>query len=84
MNKTAEEEEADHVESVILRQVCDLEMAASAVEESSLVRLEVTHGRGGGETAAVGESLLVSPAPGSLTPVLRSRHSATPGIGTDL
>ena len=79
MNKTAEEEEADHVESVILRQVCNLEMAASAVEQGSLVWLEVTDPRGGGETAAVRQSLLVSPAPAGVLPVLGSRHSTAPG-----
>ena len=78
MNKTAEEEEADHVESVILSQVCNLEMAASAVKQGSLVRLEVTDPRGGGETAAVREAVLVSLAPAGVLPVLGPRHSTAP------
>ena len=72
MNKTAEKEEADHVESVILSNVCNLEMAASAIEGSSLVRPQVTDGCGGGETAAVWQSVLVSPPPAGVLPVLRS------------
>ena len=54
MNKTAEEEEADHVESVILGNVCNLKVAASVVEDSSLVWDWVTHSRRGGQAAAVG------------------------------
>ena len=54
-------------------------MAASAVENRSLVREEVTDPGGGGETAAVRETVLVSPAPAGVLPVLGSRHSTAPG-----
>ena len=53
-------------------------MAASAVEKSSLVRLEVTDPRGGGETAAVRQSVLMSLAPLGVLPVLGPRHSTAP------
>ena len=79
MNKTAEEEEADHVESVILSQVCNLEMAASAVEQGSLVRLEVTDPRGGGEAATVRKSVLMSHSPACVLPVPGSGHTTAPG-----
>lgn len=81
MNKTAQEKETNHVESVILRHVCNLLVTPPLVEDGPLQGPGVADAGGGGEAAGVRQAVGVSPAPAGLRPVRRPRHAAAADTG---